>query len=125
MQVFGFVNCPFKLVTVGSFLTGQLTRVDGPALLSITFVNVAEAVGPVEDTAGNIRSQSHRVRDPSLDHFKLSSLHVQQPDGIHLHSQQSDSITCISSERRKQLVGLDGARLPVPVKPLKSLIIIK
>lgn len=102
-----------------SLLTGQLTSVDGPALLSITFVNAAVAVGPVENTPGHIRSQSHRVRDRSLDHFKLSSLHVQQPDGFPLHGQQSDSITCI---RQKGAAGLDGARLPVPVKPsLKSL----
>lgn len=74
-------------------ILGHLTSIDCPAVLSITFVNAALVVSPVEPASGNVTGQGHRVRRWSVDNFKLLGFHIQQPDRAPLHRQQSGSIT--------------------------------
>jgi len=64
---------------------GQLTSVNCPATLSITFVNAAMVVSPEVPASGTIKGQGHWVSHGSVDGFKLLSLHIQQTERAPLH----------------------------------------
>lgn len=67
-----------QVIMLNKTILGELTTVKCGAILSITSVNVALLVCPVIPLSGNVKSQSHWVRNWSLDNFKLLRLDAQQ-----------------------------------------------